>query len=75
MLNIQEHAEILVQALPYIQKYEDKILVVKYGGNAMIDDKLKQAVIAQWGGLWKSICRLSKNARCSRGLRTPVYRR
>ena len=38
-------AEILVQALPYIQKYYDQIVVVKYGGNAMIDEDLKKTVM------------------------------
>jgi len=40
-----QRAEILIQALPYIQKYTDKIIVVKYGGNAMINDDLKEAVM------------------------------
>ena len=40
-----QRAEILIQALPYIQKYNDKIVVVKYGGNAMINDDLKEAVM------------------------------
>ena len=40
-----QRAEILIQALPYIQKYNDKIIVVKYGGNAMINDELKEAVM------------------------------
>ena len=40
-----QRAEILTQALPYIQKYNDKIVVVKYGGNAMINDDLKEAVM------------------------------
>lgn len=38
-------AEVLIHALPYIQKYNDKIIVVKYGGNAMINDELKDAVM------------------------------
>jgi len=38
-------AEILLEALPYIQKYRGKTIVVKYGGNAMIDEGLKNAVI------------------------------
>lgn len=38
-------AEVLVEALPYIQDYAGKIIVVKYGGNAMINEDLKQAVI------------------------------
>lgn len=38
-------AQVLVDALPYIQKYNKKIVVVKYGGNAMTNEKLKQAVM------------------------------
>lgn len=41
-----DKAQVLIQALPYIQKYYDKIVVVKYGGNAMIDEQLKQAVMS-----------------------------
>ena len=41
----QKRAQVLVDALPYIQKYNDKIVVVKYGGNAMTNEKLKQAVM------------------------------
>ena len=40
-----QRAEVLTQALPYIQKYNGKIVVVKYGGNAMINEKLKQYVM------------------------------
>ena len=40
-----QRAEILTQALPYIQKYNGKIIVVKYGGNAMINEELKEAVM------------------------------
>ena len=40
-----DRARILVHALPYIQKYTDKVVVVKYGGNAMIDEKLKNSVM------------------------------
>ncbi len=38
-------AEVLVEALPYIQKYYGKVVVVKYGGNAMINEDLKNAVM------------------------------
>ncbi len=38
-------AQVLVQALPYIKKYTGKICVIKYGGNAMINETLKQAVM------------------------------
>ena len=38
-------AETLVEALPYIQKYNNKIIVVKYGGNAMVSSSLKQNVM------------------------------
>ncbi len=40
-----QRADILIQALPYIQKYTDKIIVIKYGGNAMINEELKAAVM------------------------------
>ena len=40
-----ERAEVLTQALPYIKKYNGKIVVVKYGGNAMINDQLKKQVM------------------------------
>lgn len=40
-----DKANVLNQALPYIQKYFGKIVVIKYGGNAMVDDTLKQAVM------------------------------
>ena len=38
-------AEILAEALPHMQKYRSKIIVVKYGGNAMINEELKKAVM------------------------------
>ena len=41
----QEKAEILVDALPYINKYYGKVIVIKYGGNAMVSETLKQAVM------------------------------
>lgn len=40
-----ERSEILVQALPYIQKYQNKTVVIKYGGNAMINEELRDAVM------------------------------
>jgi acetylglutamate kinase len=40
-----QRAQVLVQALPYIQKYWNKIVVIKYGGNAMISDDLKAQVM------------------------------
>ena len=39
-------SQILIDALPYIQKYHDKIVVVKYGGNAMTNNELKEAVMS-----------------------------
>jgi len=41
-----DRAHVLIEALPYIQKYYNKTVVVKYGGNAMINPDLKQAVIS-----------------------------
>ena len=48
MLNIDNdiRAGILSDALPFIQKYNNKVVVIKYGGNAMTDDALKEAVMS-----------------------------
>ena len=40
-----DKAEILIEALPYIQRFSGKIIVIKYGGSAMLDDELKMKVI------------------------------
>lgn len=40
-----DKSQILIDALPYIQKYNNKILIIKYGGNAMTNDELKDAVM------------------------------
>ena len=40
-----QRAKVLVHALPYIQRYSGKIVVVKYGGNAMINEELKDKVM------------------------------
>ncbi|HOJ12045.1 MAG TPA: acetylglutamate kinase [Clostridiales bacterium] len=45
METIFKRAEILIEALPYIQKYYGKTVVIKYGGNAMINDELKNSVM------------------------------
>ena len=45
MISKQEQAEFLAEAMPYIKKYNDKILVIKYGGNAMINEELKTSVM------------------------------
>ena len=47
-----ERAEVLTQALPYIKKYTGKIVVVKYGGNAMINEELKKQVMEDIVLLW-----------------------
>ena len=39
-------SQVLIDALPYIQKYHNKIVVVKYGGNAMTNEELKEAVMS-----------------------------
>ena len=44
-INHEERAQILVEALPYIQHYYNKIIVVKYGGNAMVSPELQKAVM------------------------------
>ena len=44
-INNIQRVQVITEALPYIKKYYDKIIVVKYGGNAMINEELKQAVM------------------------------
>ncbi|MCM1105594.1 MAG: acetylglutamate kinase [Blautia sp.] len=45
MDKVMEKAQVLIEALPYIQRFNRKIIVVKYGGSAMVDDALKKSVI------------------------------
>lgn len=45
-LSNESKAEVLTQALPYIQKYAGRVIVVKYGGNAMTSDELRSAVMS-----------------------------
>ncbi len=47
-----QRAEVLTQALPYIKKYTGKVVVVKYGGNAMINEHLKEQVMEDIVLLW-----------------------
>lgn len=53
-LNIKNalRAEVLTQALPYIKKFNGKVIVVKYGGNAMINEQLKEQVMEDIVLLW-----------------------
>lgn len=44
-LSNEQRADILAQSLPYIQKYNNKIVVIKYGGSAMLNEELKKAVM------------------------------
>lgn len=45
MLSNAQRAKVLIHALPYIQQYTNKIVVIKYGGNAMVSEILKEAVM------------------------------
>ncbi|MBQ2249001.1 MAG: acetylglutamate kinase [Clostridia bacterium] len=47
-----QRAEVLTQALPYIKRYTGKVVVIKYGGNAMINEQLKQQVMEDIVLLW-----------------------
>lgn len=47
-----QRAEVLTQALPYIQRYNGKIVVIKYGGNAMVNENLKEQVMEDIVLLW-----------------------
>ena len=46
IISNHDKAAVLIQALPYIQKYTGKTVVIKYGGNAMVNEDLKEAVIS-----------------------------
>lgn len=52
MFTNSERAEVLTEALPYIRRYTGKTVVVKYGGNAMINEELKQQVMKDIVLLW-----------------------
>ena len=52
LLSNAQRAEVLTQALPYIKRYTGKIVVVKYGGNAMVNENLKQQVMEDIVLLW-----------------------
>ncbi|HDM2445048.1 TPA: acetylglutamate kinase, partial [Staphylococcus aureus] len=45
-LTNQDRANVLAEALPWLQHFRDKVVVIKYGGNAMVDDRLKAAFAA-----------------------------
>ena len=45
MTQKEVQAEFLLEAMPYIEKYQNKVLVIKYGGNAMISEELKKSVM------------------------------
>ena len=47
-----QRAQVLTEALPYIKQYNGKIVVVKYGGNAMVNEELKQQVMEDIALLW-----------------------
>ena len=48
-ISTAQRARVLTQALPYIKQYAGKTVVIKYGGNAMISDELKAAVMEDTG--------------------------
>ena len=61
MIEMIEKAEILMEALPFIQKFYGKIFVIKYGGHAMIDEKAKNwtaqdVVLLKYVGIKPSCC-------------------
>ena len=45
MSDVAKKVETLMEAMPYLEKYQGKVIVIKYGGNAMINDELKDAVL------------------------------
>lgn len=45
MINSVEKAAVLIEALPYLQRFAGNTIVIKYGGNAMLNDELKKSVM------------------------------
>ena len=61
--NVSETARILSEALPFLQKYDDQVIVVKFGGHAMVDEKLAQQfardmVMLKVCGLLLRVCKI-----------------
>ena len=50
-----DKAEVLIEALPYIQRFNRKIIVVKYGGSAMVDEELKARALSRMYTLLKLV--------------------
>ena len=78
MQEVMEKAQVLIEALPYIQRFNRKIIVVKYGGSAMIDKELKNwsdlSQSSYMVAVRRSAAGLKKQA-CSRNLSTDSARR
>ena len=53
-----QRAEVLTQALPYIRRYNGKVIVVKYGGNAMVNPELKEQVMEDIVLLWLTVVKV-----------------
>ena len=76
-----DRAQVLIQALPYIQKYSGQTIVVKYGGNAMVTPELKDAVMsatvvcARHHNGFQQIARLVRSVCVEENLRTAHRRR
>ena len=71
-LTHSDRAQVLVEALPYIQRYYGKTIVIKYGGNAMISDELRKAVVVVHGGgpeINELLKKTGKESRFVNGLR------
>ena len=70
-----DRAKVLVQALPYIQQYYGQTIVIKYGGNAMINEELKQAVMSDIVLMQLIGCLLYTSRPTSPSLRWAVMKR
>lgn len=68
MTQKEVQAEFLLEAMPYIEKYQNKVLVIKYGGNAMVSEELKKSVMRDL-----TLLRLSASTSCTCTAAAPKF--
>ena len=73
MKELLQKAEVLIEALPYIQRFNRKIIVVKYGGSAMVDEELKKSVNGLAKSAWSLYLSMDSAKRTRQPWRSPRW--